>query len=165
MNKKERQALLKILLIREELTDKEFNNVIEFIRSELSDGQDIEKTIKKQFSSKKKSRDSITALILSLKETENEKYQYINRLYRLIQDGSILKTVSEARKFGNLLGLKNISGQSKSDINYNIIEALVGMESRTILQMVSKVETTADKNDESYHRLSEFIIESGKGVL
>ncbi|MEC4724298.1 hypothetical protein HWQ46_01885 [Shewanella sp. D64] len=164
MNKKERQALLKILLVREELTDKEFNNVIEFIRAELSDGQDTEKTIKKQFSSKKKSWDSITTLILSLKDTENEKYQIINGLHKLMQDGSILKTVSEARKFGNVLGLKDTSSQSKSDIIYNIIEALVGMESRTVAQMVSKMETTTDKHDESYHRLSEFIIESGKGA-
>ncbi|EGR1860871.1 hypothetical protein QXB71_004030 [Vibrio cholerae] len=165
MNKNERQALLKILLVREELTDKEFNNVIEFIRAELNDGQDTENTIKKQFSSKKKSRDSITALILSLKDKENEKYQRINELYKLIQDGSILKTVSEARKFGDLLGLKNTSNQSKSDIVYKIIEALVGMESRTLAHMVSSIDMTLDKHDESYRRLSEFIIESGKGKL
>lgn len=164
MNKKERQALLKILLVREELTDKEFNNVIDFIRAELSEGQDTEKTVKKQFSSKKKSRDSITALIMSLKDTDNEKYQRINGLYKLMQDGSILKTVSEARKFGDLLGLKNTSNQSKSDVVYNIVEALVGMESKVVAQMISKMEMTTDKHDESYHRLSEFIIESGKGA-
>lgn len=164
MNKKERQALLKILLVREELTDKEFNNVIDFIRAELSEGQDTEKTVKKQFSYKKKSRDSITALIMSLKDTDNEKYQRINGLYKLMQDGSILKTVSEARKFGDLLGLKNTSNQSKSDVVYNIVEALVGMESKAVAQMISKMEMTTDKHDESYHRLSEFIIESGKGA-
>ncbi|WP_017092002.1 hypothetical protein [Vibrio splendidus] len=164
MNKKERQALLKILLVREELTDKEFNNVIEFIRAELSEGEDTEKTVKKQFSSKKKSRDSIAALIMSLKNTDNEKYQRINGLYKLMQDGSILKTVSEARKFGDLLGLKNTSSQSKSDIVYSIVEALVGMESKAVALMISQMETTTDKHDESYHRLSEFIIESGKGA-
>jgi len=164
MNKKERQALLKILLVREELTDKEFNNVIEFIRAELIEGQDTEKTVKKQFSSKKKNRDTITTLIMSLKDTDNEKYQRINGLYKLMQDGSILKTVSEARKFGDLLGLKNTNSQSKSDIVYNIVEALIGMESKAVAQMISKMETTTDKHDESYHRLSEFIIESGKGA-
>ncbi len=101
---------------------------------------------------------------MSLKDTDNEKYQRINGLYKLMQDGSILKTVSEARKFGDLLGLKNTSNQSKSDVVYNIVEALVGMESKAVAQMISKMEMTTDKHDESYHRLSEFIIESGKGA-
>lgn len=164
MNKKERQALLKILLVREELSDKEFNNVIEFIRGELIGGQSAEKIIKKQFAAKKKSRDSITALVSSLKETQQEKYELVNGLYQLVQDGSIFKTVSEVRKFSSLLGLKNINSQNKLDVTYGIFDALVKMQTADVAKVVSTVDMTTNKDDESYHRLSEFIIESGKGA-
>ncbi|HAS7013910.1 TPA: hypothetical protein I7289_24315, partial [Vibrio parahaemolyticus] len=49
MNKKERQAILKILLIREELSEKEFNNVIHYLSEEISGSDVVEKIVKKEF--------------------------------------------------------------------------------------------------------------------
>ncbi len=163
MNKKERQALLKILLIREELTDKEFCNVIDFIRQELDDKQDTEKIVKKQFSMKKKSRDSVTNLILSLKDKQQENYEIINSLYRLVQDGTVFSSVSDARKFADILGLKNTNSYNKTEVIYQIFHTLVSMEKEKLISVASRIEMENDKTDEKYLRLSEFIMESRKG--
>lgn len=53
MNAKERQALLKILLIKEELNAYEFNNVLDFIKNEIVNSSDWSDKIKKHTPSKK----------------------------------------------------------------------------------------------------------------
>lgn len=160
MNKKERQALLKILLIREELNEKEFNNIINFIKSELLEESNLETIVKKEFSNKKKSRDSITSLISSLKSTQQEKYKLLSELYRFVQDATILKSVSDARNFGDYIGLKNTNNQSKAEVIYSIFEEFVTIDNESVIRLVSKIDTSTEKDDDSYKRLSDFIIKS-----
>lgn len=158
MNKNERQAVLKMLLIREDLTDKEFVNAIDFIKKELIGEANTEKILKQDFSMKKKSRDTILELLTEVKREHPDKYELLMELYKYVQDATIFKTVADARKFGNMIGLKNTNSQTKQEVISNIFETLTKMSHEVILEQMSKVEFFSAKSDDSYQRLSKFIM-------
>lgn len=162
MNKNERQAVLKMLLIREELTDKEFVNAIDFVKQELIGNQSTEKILKQEFSIKKKSLDKIPALLDEIKQKQPEKYELLNGLYKCAQDATIFKTVADARKFGNMIGLKNTTTQAKQEVISNIFEALSEMSHNVIVEKISNIEQASEQSDESYKKLSRFIMTPSK---
>lgn len=162
MNKKERQAVLKMLLIREELTDKEFINAIEFIKQELVEGTSSEQVLKNTFSTKKKNRDTIPEIFSEIKKDQPEKYRLLTELYKYVQDATIFKTVAEARQFGNMIGLNNTSSKAKQEIIFNIFKALSEMSNEIIVEQLTKVQKPEEKSDESYQRLSKFLMNSQK---
>lgn len=158
MNKNERQAVLKMLIIREELTDKEFINAINFIQQELVGVQDTDSILKKEFSVKKKRLDNIPALLNEIKKEQPEKYDVLNGLYKYVQDATIFKTVIEARNFASEIGVKNISSKAKQEVIAIIFEALSDMSHEIILEKISNIKLHSEESDESYQRLSKFIM-------
>lgn len=160
MNKNERQAVLKMLLIREELTDKEFVNAIDFIKQELISSQSTDKILKQEFSVKKKNLDKTPALLNEIKHDQPEKYELLIGLYKYVQDATIFKTVADARNFGNMIGLKNTTSLAKQEVIFNIFEALSEMSHEVIVEKMSKVELLSEQSDESYQKLSRFLMNS-----
>ncbi|MBY8066287.1 hypothetical protein KW467_20430 [Vibrio fluvialis] len=160
MNKKERQAVLKMLLIREELTDKEFVNAIDFIRRELIDGNSSESVLQKNFSAKKKSRDTTPELLSELKKEQPEKHRLLTELYKYVQDATVFKTVADARQFGRMIGLKDTGVQAKQEVITNIFKVLSEMSNELIVEQLTKVDQFTEKSDEPYQKLSKFIMNS-----
>lgn len=158
MNKKERQAVLKMLLIREELTDKEFVNAIDFIKRELIDGNSSESVLKTNFSVKKRSRDTTPELLSELKKEQPEKHKLLTELYKYVQDATVFKTVAEARQFGRMIGLKDTGDRAKQEVITNIFKALSEMSNELIVKQMTKVDQFTEKSDESYQRLSRFLM-------
>ncbi|MCF7519833.1 hypothetical protein [Pseudoalteromonas sp. L21] len=160
MNKKERQAVLKMLLIREDLTDKEFFNAIDFIRGELIEGNSLETILQKDFSVKKKSRETTPELLNELKNKQPEKYKLLTELYKYVQDATVFKSVSGARQFGRIIGLKDTDAQPKQKVISNIFKVLSEMNNELIVEQMEKVEQFTEKSDESYQKLSKFLMNS-----
>lgn len=160
VNKKERQAILKILLIREELSEKEFSNVIHYLSEEISGSDVVEKIVKKEFLGKKQSKVTTISLINDIKSTHPEKYELLSELYRATQDGTVFKGMPEIKLFLERAKIYPAKGKAKSEQIHHIFQYLVKLSYDDLNEVIKKIEYSCLDNDDSYRNLSNFIIQS-----
>lgn len=159
MNKKERQTLLKILLIREEVSEKEFNNVLNFLSEEIANDSSLSATVKKEFSTKTRTRESIPILINKYKSEDSKKYNLLTKLYKSVQEATIFKGIPEIKLFVEKTGLKGVNGKSKGEFINQIFNCLMNLETNEIIKLVDEnIEFSSIDKDKSYKKLSEFIM-------
>lgn len=159
MNKKERQALLKILLIKEEVSDKEFNNVLKFLSEEIANDSGLSAIVKKEFSTKTRTRESIPILINKYKSEDSKKYNLLTNLYKSVQEATIFKGIPEIKLFVEKASLKEVNGKSKGELINQIFNIFMNLETNEIIRLVDEnIETNPIDKDSSYKKLSEFIM-------
>lgn len=159
MNKKEKQAILKILLIKEDLSEKEFTNVIKFICDTASSNISTETLIKDKLTSGKEIKETIIELIGKMKDIDVEKYNIINEFYHLTKDGTVFRTFPEVKEFVDSCGLKPLLSKTKHETINSIIKHLLKIPKEDAVRLLkSHVVTNNDSDNESYKKLSNFII-------
>ncbi|MCF5840954.1 hypothetical protein [Aeromonas veronii] len=162
MNAKERQALLKILLIKEELNAHEFNNVLDFIKNEIVNSGDWSDKIKKTYPQQKRNRSSLLELINDLKKDEPEKYEILHNLYKAHRSGLIFQGVADVRSFAERSKLFDVDGKNKSEIIYKLFEKLSSLRYEQLENATLNVAKISSKDDDAYKNLSNFIMSPDK---
>lgn len=164
MNKKEKQAILKILLIKEELSEKEFNNVIKFICDTASSNVSTETLIKNKLTPVKEIKETVIELIGKIKDIDSEKYNIINEFYHLTKDGTVFRTFPEVKEFIDGCGLKSLLLKTKRETVNEIIKYLLNIPKEDAVRILKNhVVSNNDNDNESYKKLSNFIINNKAG--
>jgi hypothetical protein len=159
MNKKERQAILNILLIKENLNENEFDNVLQFITEISSNKISMEKILKDNFSSRKRNTESITQMISAFKTTDSDKYKTLNDFYKLTKDGTVFRSFPEVKIFIESSGLKQLLLKNKQETINEILRFLCSIANEEIMSLLTNhVKDTHDDGYKSYKNLSDFII-------
>lgn len=167
-----KQAILKLLTIKEEFTDKELSEAAKFISENESDDIIInwliknEPTKQKMDNMKKKSTIEVPSkFILELKDSSPEKYEILKRLEVLAKKGLIFKELEGIRKIGTELSKDFDTKKPRKDAISELI-FLLSQKSlpdlKALAEQIMKEPSSNDKPDSDYQQLATFLIHGNK---
>lgn len=166
MNRRIRQAVLKILLLKEEFSAQELAEAVALI-----DGgeEDILALLKRMAPD---SRDQTaprsagapfstrgeTRALQDLKHTDRAKYEVLREFETLIREGGTLRTLDEFRAFGRILGKDFSPGKSRKEALARLMALLAQMDLASIRSALARLPASSAEEATAFHRLADKII-------
>lgn len=170
MNKRIRQAALKLLQLQEEFTRKELKEAAVF----LSSGET--ETLIELLSAKSHRRrerravntqngDGLSKVVQDLKETDPQRYELLARFEVMLRRETILPTLEEIRKIGTSISKDFQTAKSRKETIPRLMAVVGKMPLGVLQEKLGKVieESKAEPSDRNaYRNLVEFLITGSK---
>ncbi|MGH7171346.1 MAG: hypothetical protein ACRELG_13800 [Gemmataceae bacterium] len=166
MNRRIRQAMLKILLLREEFSAQELSEAVALIDGGEENVLALLKRIAPEspqqaaprspgasFSTKGETR-----ALQELKHSDGEKYEVLRDFETLIREGSTLQTLDEFRAFGKILGKDFSPGKSRKEALARLMALLAHMDLDSIRAALNRLPASTTQEATAFHRLADKII-------
>jgi hypothetical protein len=167
MNRRIRQAVLKILLLREEFSAQELAEAVALIDGE--EEEELLTLIKRRAPESREqgaprspgaslSTKGETRALQELKHTNREKYEVLREFETLIREGGTLQTLDAFRAFGKILGKDFSPGKSRKEGLARLMALLAQMDLDTIKAALARLPPNNTEEATAFHRLADKII-------
>jgi hypothetical protein len=167
MNRKARQAALRILLLTEEFSPEELSEALSLIGGRKE--EDLSSFLARMASSSRKprrstSRDSSrgsgeSRALHDLKSIDIAKYQILRDFENAVREGRVLRDLDEFRAFGRVLAKDFTPGKSRKEALARLTALLAQLDVEAIRSALAKVPSIAGPDGEnSFRRLANQII-------
>ena len=163
MNKRIRQAVLRILLLQEEFTQNELAEAATVV----SDGDAnslIELLSRKKPSAShasakrpQKNGQHLSKAVQNIKDTDPERYELLSDFERMIREESVLPTMVEIRKLGAKTGKDFKPGKGRREMIPKLMGGLIELPMQEMRELIADAVDAAD-GESDYHTLAEFLI-------
>lgn len=167
MNRRVRQAVLKILLLKEEFSTQELAEAIALI-----DGGEDEEVLAILKSMAPEPRERVapcspraqfsrrgeTRVLQDLKHTNREKYEVLREFETLIREGGTLQTLDEFRAFGKILAKDFSPGKSRKEALVRLMTLLAQMDLESVRAALARLPASSVDEATAFHRLADKII-------
>ena len=173
MNRKVRQAALRILLLTEEFSSDELAEALSLIGGQKD--EDLGEFLKRMASSPKRSArtdaasasrgQGETRALQELKSIDIEKYQVLRDFENAIRERRVLRDLDEFRAFGRILGKDFTPGKSRKEALTRLMSVLAQLDVDSIRSAIAKAPLRIASDDEtSFRRLANQIISGPRAV-
>lgn len=165
MNKRVRQAALKLMLLQEEftmaeldeaaalITNGEAESLIEFLSAKRSKRQGRCES--------KQNGIGVSRSVRELKESDPERYQLLAEFESMLREETILPTLEELRKVGVSASKEFQPAKSRKETISRLMAILGAMPIDTLREKLGKViddSKAAHRSDDSYRNLARYLI-------
>jgi hypothetical protein len=162
-------AVVRILSLHTEFSDEEINDAITFIEK-----NDLAKIFNfSNIGQKQRTPTEITQrpaqrpsrILLEIKETDPEKFEFLSLFDQKIRDGVILSSLDEIRRVGTSIDKSFYSGKSLKDATPKLIALLSRLsitEMHKVVENILAESSTVGRQDDSYNELATFLIRGKK---
>ncbi len=167
MKARVRLAVLKILLLKEEFSEKELSEAVSIITEKKEEellkwlAQDNGRRDRKKSASPKRIDEQKSKVVLAIKDSEPERYTILNKMDELMRKGVLLPKMQDFRRVGAEISKNYDAGKYRKEAISRLMEILVKepMDRLEDLdkKLMDQAENTGQKQDE-YQNLAAFLI-------
>lgn len=172
MNSHARQAALRIQLLIEEFSADELIEAISFLGGQK--GEDLFSFLKSK--SAKRSSKAISGsregpaqklateprVLREIKDIEPAKYQVLSEFNARAAQGRFLRTLSDFRIFGKVVGKEFAPGKSRKEALNRLLALLVKMDLASIQAAIARLPETDVDDESAFQKLADHIITGGQ---
>jgi hypothetical protein len=170
MNKRSRQAVLRIQLLVEEFSPQELSEALAFLggqpaedllqfldrmKASTAGGSSSPKTPRGKGTKPSRALDAI-------RESDPEKYELLRTFEEQMWHGERLRSLHDVRTFGQTLDKDFDPGKSRQEGIGRLIKKLVEMKLEDLREIIRRVPVSSAEESEAFLRLSRHIISGGK---
>jgi hypothetical protein len=167
MNRRTRQAALRVLLLVEEFSAEELAEAVSLIGGQ--EGEDLlaylgrttegprKPNASRSQDGKRKSHGETRAL-QEMKQTDPAKYEMLREFETLVREGQVLRSMDDFRAFGKVLGKDFTPGKSRKESIGRLMAVLAQMDLESIRAAIIKVPSGTSAEQSAFHRLANQII-------
>jgi len=163
MNSNTRKAILKILLLKEDHTQKELSEAVKFISSNSETdvlkylaGNKLSSRSKK--SSVKNIEDQTSKAVIELKGKDEEKYQLLKSFDLLVRQGELLPRLDAIKQLGARLDKGFEAGKSRKEGVPRLMRLLVNVPMVELKNIITEVTDESGKESSEYAELANYLI-------
>lgn len=171
MNRRVRQAVLRILMLTEEFTPEELTEAVSLAGGQKE--EDLLAFLKRLTSPPRRSADARsqelefrgqreTRALQELKSVDGEKYQLLREFETAIREGKALKSLDDFRAFGKQLGKGFTAGKSRKEALGRLMAILAHMDTDSIKVAIEKMPLRSGEEEESFRRLANQIMSGSR---
>jgi hypothetical protein len=166
MNRRVRQAVMRIMLLTDEFSSEELTEAVALIGGQKD--EDLLSFVKRLSPSPRRASESRSSeshgargesrALQDLKAVGGEKYEVLRDFERALREGSLLKTLDDFRAFGKHLEKAFTPGKSRIQALGRLMAILVTMDLDSIKTAIAKTPSRSSEGDDSYRRLANQIM-------
>ena len=166
MNKRIRQASLKLMLLQEEFTKKELNEAAALLSSgekesliEFLSGKPPKRNDRREATTQ--TGNGLSKAVQELKETDPQRYELLAEFEGMLRRETILPTLEEVRKVGTSASKDFQAAKSRRETIPRLMAVLGTMPLDVLRETLHKVieeSQSACNDDNSYQKLARFLI-------
>ncbi len=166
MNKRIRQAALKLMLLQEEFTKKELDEAAALVSG--SEKESLIELLSTKPAKRSEPSDAgrqkgngLSKVVEDLKETDPQRYQLLAEFEGMLRRETVLPTLEEVRRIGTSASKDFQAAKSRRETIPRLMEVFgtmpIGVLREKLGNVIEESRSTAD-DDNSYQRLARFLI-------
>lgn len=169
MNSRVKQLILKILLIKEEFSEKDIREAVVVLRDcgtisafidYLAQEQNEDPTSRRAKPKLKPLHHQQSKLVMKFADKDEEKYRILSEFDNLLRKGKILHRVEDIRQLGNSISKDYPKVKSRKEAVLKLVNLLSEKTTEQVREILQDClsELSQSQDTSEYHELAQFII-------